>query len=184
MFLALRSADTRKRGRRNNSKSVAARPSTQITSVLVGQISHRRTSCNVLHASRIPSASCAVCCLPSTLRSVSFNDCTPSDTRLIPASRKAVSLSPTLALGFTSKVISASLGRRTASATLSIILCRVSGSARLGVPPPKKIELTRFTWLTLSKLVSSVSRQSLILVWSIDLLTYLLKLQYVHLFSQ
>lgn len=111
-------------------------------------------------------ASAAVCSRPSILSSASSSDCggsavtmgtpgdagaaagtapltcTPMDRRFTPAALKPARRDALAELGLASSVTSAAAGRWAAPATASSTAATVPGLARLGVPPPKKTEVT------------------------------------------
>lgn len=63
------------------------------------------------------------------------------ERRLTPNARKAASCEAPAEVGLASRVISASAAKWAQRETVSRTAVRVSGLARLGVPPPKKTEL-------------------------------------------
>lgn len=63
------------------------------------------------------------------------------DSRLIPACMKSVSLDIPAGVGLTSRVISAFSDSCACRETVSRIAAIVAGCAKLGVPPPKNIEV-------------------------------------------
>lgn len=67
---------------------------------------------------------------------------TPMESRLTPAALKPARRDVLVELGLASSVTSAAAGRWAAPATASSTAATVPGLARLGVPPPKKTEVT------------------------------------------
>lgn len=67
---------------------------------------------------------------------------TPMERRLTPAALKPARRDVLVELGLASSVTSAPARRWAAAATASNTAATVPGLARLGVPPPKKTELT------------------------------------------
>ena len=80
------------------------------------------------------------CCRPSRASASGSRLCTPSETRFTPAARNAANRPASTLVGLASSVISMSGSGSNAALASAIRAATVSGSIRLGVPPPKKIE--------------------------------------------
>lgn len=128
---------------------------------------------------------------------------TPMERRLTPAALKPSRADALVELGLASSVTSAPAGRWAAPATASNTAATVPGLARLGVPPPKKTEVTLWgrgweaaggqegpssppeptlcthlcTWLRRSRVCASRTRQARTAASSTAGTTYVLKLQ-------
>jgi hypothetical protein len=99
------------------------------------------------------------------------------ETRFTPASRKAAKRPASALVGLASSVISASGSRRNSRPAAAMSAATLSGAIRLGVPPPKKMEVTRLGPSRAASHSSSASSAWRIRAWGRASRTWELKSQ-------
>ncbi len=138
------------------------------------KLTRRKCFCAISSALKPSREECA---RPRKARAVSSKLCSPSDSRLTPATVRSAKRAASTELGLASSVISTSADGLQWPQAASISAATIAGSISDGVPPPKKTEVSVRPGSSRASWDRSARRASRHSSWSMDERTWLLKSQ-------